>query len=218
LSFEVLVFDCDGTLVDSGAMIVAAMADAFDGSGLPAPPDAAVRQVIGLSLDEAVRGLVPDLAPDLQAALARRYRTAFAALRADARYDEPLFPGLGELLAELDAGGRRLAIATGKSRRGVDHVLVKHGLERCFVSVQTADDNPSKPHPEMLKRAVAEAGGRLEEACMIGDTSFDMEMARLAGVAAIGVGWGHHDPAHLTAAGARAVAADASGLRGLLAP
>ncbi len=218
MSFEVIVFDCDGTLVDSGAMILAAMADAFDASGLPAPEAAAVRQVIGLSLDEAVRALAPALALETQQALARRYRVAFGALRTDARYDEPLFPGIAELLADLDAGGRRLAIATGKSRRGVNHLLVKHGLERCFVSVQTADGNPSKPHPEMLRRAVAEAGGRLDEACMVGDTTFDMEMAQLAGVAAIGVGWGHHGPAQLTAAGARAVVADAGGLRAVLAP
>ncbi|MFP4126287.1 MAG: HAD-IA family hydrolase [Alphaproteobacteria bacterium] len=218
MSFEVIVFDCDGTLVDSGAMILAAMADAFEGSGLTAPAPAAVRQVIGLSLDEAVRALGPELAPDVQAALARRYRVAFSALRADARFDEPLFAGIAELLAELDAGGRRLAIATGKSRRGVDHLLVKHGLDRRFVSVQTADGNPSKPHPEMLRRAVAEAGGTVEAACMIGDTTFDMEMAELAGVAAIGVGWGYHGPAQLTAAGARAVAADAAALGRLLAP
>jgi phosphoglycolate phosphatase len=177
-----------------------------------------VRQVIGLSLDEAVRALAPELAPDVQVAVARRYRAAFAALRADARYDEPLFAGIGELLAELDAAGRRLAIATGKSRRGVDHLLVKHGLEGRFVSVQTADGNPSKPHPGMLMRAVAEAGGRPEEACMIGDTTYDMEMATLAGVAAIGVGWGHHSPPRLTAAGARTVVADARELRGVLTP
>jgi phosphoglycolate phosphatase len=218
LSFEVVVFDCDGTLVDSGAMILAAMADAFDESGLPAPEAAAVRQVIGLSLDEAVRALAPGLALERQRTLARRYRAAFTALRADARYDEPLFPGVAELLADLDAAGRRLAIATGKSRRGVDHVLAKHGLAHRFVSVQTADGNPSKPHPAMLRRAVAEAGGGPAEACMIGDTTFDMEMAQLAGMAAIGVGWGHHHPAELAAAGAHTVVADARELRAVLGP
>jgi phosphoglycolate phosphatase len=218
LSFEVIVFDCDGTLVDSGAMIVAAMAGAFDASGLPAPQAAAVRQVIGLSLEEAVRGLAPQLAVETRRAVVGRYRTAFGGLRADARYDEPLFAGMAALLERLDGDGRRLAIATGKSRRGVDHVLAVHGLAQRFVSIQSADGNPSKPHPEMLRRAVAEAGGAPERACMIGDTVFDMEMATLAGVAAIGVGWGHHPPDRLVAAGARAVAEDAGALEGLLLP
>jgi phosphoglycolate phosphatase len=218
LTFEVVVFDCDGTLVDSGAMIVAAMERAFALSDR-APPDAtAIRHIIGLSLDEAVRALAPGEAVEVQAALARRYRTAFAALRTDPRFDEPLFPGIGELLVDLDGGSRRLAIATGKSRRGVDHLLGKHGLAGRFVSVQTADGNPSKPHPAMLLQAIAEAGGRPDEACMIGDTTYDMEMATLAGVAAIGVGWGHHTADQLTAAGARAVARDATALRDLLLP
>ena len=216
MSFEVVVFDCDGTLVDSQAMILAAMSEAFDGAAVPVPDGAAVRAVIGLSLDEAVRALAPQLGIDAHVELARRYRAAFTTLRAEARYEEPLFPGIAALVAELDEAGRRLAIATGKSRRGVDHLLAEHGLEQRFVSVQTADGNPSKPHPEMLRRAIAEAGGRPEQACMIGDTTFDMEMAKHAGVVAIGVGWGHHAPAQLTAAGARAVAVDAADLRGLL--
>jgi phosphoglycolate phosphatase len=214
--FEVLVFDCDGTLVDSGALIVAAMEEAFRASDLAPPAAHAVRHVVGLSLDEAVRALAPSVDLEMQAALAQRYRGAFAALRADARFDEPLFPGIAALLEALDDGRRRLAIATGKSRRGVDHLLVKHGLENRFVSVQTADGNPSKPHPGMLLRAVAEAGGRTDEACMIGDTTYDMEMAKLARVTAIGVAWGHHAPAQLTAAGARAVAADAPALQALV--
>jgi phosphoglycolate phosphatase len=218
LRFEVVVFDCDGTLVDSEALITAAMVAAFDGAGRPAPSASAVRGVIGLSLDEAVRALVPDAAPALRARLVEHYRAAFSALRADARYDEPLFPGIAALLEALDADGRRLAVATGKSRRGVDHVLAKHGLAQRFVSIQTADGNPSKPHPEMLRRAVAEAGGEPERACMIGDTVFDMEMATLAGVTAIGVAWGHHPPDRLASAGARAVAADAGALVGLLLP
>jgi len=218
LSFEVVVFDCDGTLVDSEALITAAMVEAFAGTGQPAPAASAVRRVIGLSLDEAVRGLVPQAPPALRARLAERYRAAFTSLRADARYDEPLFAGIAALLELLDGDGRRLAVATGKSRRGVDHVLAKHGLAQRFVSIQTADGNPSKPHPQMLRRAVVEAGGRLEEACMIGDTVFDMEMATLAGVAAIGVGWGHHPPDRLVAAGARTVAPDAAALGRLLRP
>jgi len=216
--YEVVVFDCDGTLVDSGAMILAAMENAFHSSRLEPPVPAAIRHVIGLSLDEAVRALTPGVAPAVQAGLADAYRSAFTRLRADERWDEPLFAGIAELLRELDAAGRLLAIATGESRRGVDRLLVKHGLEGRFVSVQTADGNPSKPHPAMLLKAVAECGGRPEAACMIGDTVYDIEMARLAGVTAIGVAWGHHEPARLTAAGAVGVAAAADELRALLAP
>lgn len=216
--FEVVVFDCDGTLVDSGALIVAAMDRAFRAAALAPPDPVSVRHVVGLSLDEAVRTLAPVADAAAQAKLVGGYRDAFNALRADARFEEPLFPGVAALLTELDDAGRRLAVATGKSRRGVDDVLAKHGLEGRFVSVQTADDNPSKPHPEMLRRAIAEAGGRAEDACMIGDTIYDVEMAKLAGVAAIGVGWGHHPAAHLTAAGAREVASDVAALRDLLLP
>jgi len=213
---RVVVFDCDGTLVDSGAMIGAAMARAFEAAALPPPTTAAVRHVVGLSLEEAVGVLAPTLVPVARVELAEGYRRAFVALRADGRFDEPLYPGVAALLEDLDRAGRLLAIATGKARRGLEHLLVKHGLERRFVSVQTADDNPSKPAPDMLVRAVAEAGGQPGEACMIGDTTYDIEMARAAGVRAIGVGWGHHPPAALFAAGASHVAADAAVLRELL--
>ncbi len=215
---RIIVFDCDGTLVDSAAMILAAMDRAFDAAGLARPPHCAVRRVIGLSLDEAFRSLAPSETPDAVAGLVDHYRKVFAALREENLYDEPLFEGIDRLLEELDEDGRLLAIATGKSRRGVDHLIAKHRLERLFVSVQTADLNPSKPHPAMLLRAVAEAGGTPSETAMIGDTSYDMEMAVAAGALPLGVAWGHHDAAYLRATGAAAVAEDSAELRALLFP
>ena len=214
----IVVFDCDGTLVDSAAMIVAAMEQAFVDAAIEPPAAAAIREIIGLSLDEAIRRLAPAATPLGGRRIVQHYRSAFMALRADGGYDELLFPGIAALLAELDRDGRVMAIATGKSRNGVAHLLAKHGLEDVFVSVQTADTNPSKPHPAMLLNAVAEAGGEPGDAVMIGDTSYDMEMAVAAGVAAVGVGWGHHPADHLRATGAAHVAADAGELRALLCP
>lgn len=215
---RILVFDCDGTLVDSAAMILGAMRCAFEAACRTPPPDSAVRRVIGLSLDEAIAALAPDEPPDAVAVVVRHYRDCFARLRMDAVYDEPLFPGIDGLLQALDADGRLLAIATGKSRRGVDHLIAKHGLERRFSSIQTADRNPSKPHPGMLMRALEEVGGTPAEAAMIGDTSYDIEMAVAAGVLPIGVAWGHHEPAYLRTVGAVAVAEDAAELSKLLLP
>ncbi len=213
---HILVFDCDGTLVDSAAMIVAAMEQGFEATALEPPDEHAIRQIVGLSLDAAIRVLAPDAPPAVWREIVQNYRRAFMALRTQSRYDEPLFPGMADLLESLDAQGCRLAIATGKSRRGVEHLIARHGLERLFVSVQTADTHPSKPHPGMLLKAVADAGGKPGEAAMIGDTSYDMEMAVAAGVAALGVAWGHHTPEHLLATGADHVAEDAAALRAIL--
>ncbi len=215
---RIVVFDCDGTLVDTAAIILAAMTRAFTSQELPAPPDEAVRRVVGLALDKAVVKLAPAAPPLLVRAVVQSYRDAYLALRATDSEQEPLFPGMADLLDELERAGHRLAIATGKSRRGVDHLIATHGLQQRFVSVQTADTNPSKPHPAMLLRAVAEAGGEPAEAVMIGDTSYDMEMARAAHVAAVGVAWGHHPSAHLLATGASEVAQDSAALRALLLP
>lgn len=205
-SFRLLLFDFDGTLVDSQRIIVAAMSEAFAGERLAAPEAALVKRVVGLTLEMAVaRLLPPDSESALAARLACRYRQAFFRLRQDPAYHEPLYPGAAETLLVLDRPPARLGIATGKSRRGLMAVLERHALASHFVTLQTADDNPSKPDPTMVRRAMADAGVEAAETAVIGDTVYDMEMARSAGAVALGVAWGYHDPAELLAAGAAAI-------------
>ena len=200
------VFDCDGTLVDSQANIVAAMGDAFARHGMDAPSSHATRRVVGLSLLEAMQALLPDGEPALQASLAEDYRQAFHRLRASGGLaHEPLYPGVADGLVELARRGWQLGVATGKSDRGLALCLAHHGLGDLFVTLQTADRHPSKPHPAMLAAAIAEAGSRADVTAMIGDTVFDMAMAVSAGARAIGVDWGYHDAHELTDAGAEAV-------------
>lgn len=211
---KLVVFDVDGTLVDSQHLIVAAQATAFAEHGLPAPGRAQALSVVGLSLPQAFRRLVGDDGP--VETLSDSYRRAFNALRQDPAYEEPLFPGMAELLARLHAREDvRLGIATGKSRRGVNHLIAAHGWEGWFATTQTADDAPSKPDPAMLLQAMAETDIAPGATVMIGDTSFDMAMAVSAGAAAIGVSWGYHPPGALYAAGAVAVVDTAEGLADL---
>lgn len=200
------IFDCDGTLVDSGATIYAALRDTFRKNGLDLPSPKDSRRVIGLSLVEAMAALVPDAAREDHAALAEDYKRAFWALRAAGQVDEPLYEGVLELLDALEEDGWLLAVATGKSDRGLGHCLEQHGIHARFVSLQTADRHPSKPHPSMVLQAIADAGAAPETSFVVGDTSFDMAMAAAAGATAIGAGWGYHDPHDLIEAGAVAVA------------
>ncbi|MGJ3629127.1 HAD-IA family hydrolase [Sphingomonas sp. MMS24-JH45] len=198
------MFDCDGTLVDSQANIYRAMEAAYEEAGLPAPGRAAIRGIVGLSLVEAVAALSPGAPPSLHADLAARYKQAFWRMRADGSLDvEPMYDGLVALLDRLAADGWRLGVATGKSDRGLGLLLAHHGLTDRFVTLQTADRHPSKPHPAMLHAAMAEAGADPHMSVMIGDTSYDMAMACAAGVRAIGVTWGYHDEALLREAGGR---------------
>jgi len=203
---RLVVFDCDGTLVDGQADICAAMAAAFAGLGLAPPAQHLVRRAVGLSLPVTMRHLLPEAEPALIAALVSGYKAAFAQARAEGRLAEPLFPGIREVLEGLRGSGWQLAVATGKSDRGLAHCLATHGLAGHFVSLQTADRHPSKPHPAMLAAALAEAGVRPQDAVVIGDTSYDMAMAQAAGVRAIGVGWGYHTAEEMLAAGAQGVA------------
>jgi len=214
---KLAVFDCDGTLVDSQANILRAMHLSFARLGLPDPDPHAVRRVVGLSLVEAMQTLLPDADADLHARLAADYKQAFQRLRADNRLDpEPMFDGMRELLAELQATGWLLAVATGKSDRGLRLCLEHHGIQHHFASLHTADRHPSKPHPSMLKACLADTGVGTDLAVIIGDTAYDMAMGMAAGVRAIGVDWGYHDSAELVAAGAAAVARDAAHLHALL--
>jgi phosphoglycolate phosphatase len=200
------IFDCDGTLVDSGTTIQRALGAAFGLHGLELPPPEVSRKVIGLSLTEAMAALLPDAPADQHLALAEDYKRAFWELRAAGQVEEPLFDGVLELLDRLEHDGWLLAVATGKSDRGLAHCLERHGIHARFVSLQTADRHPSKPHPSMVDQAIAEAGANPETSFVVGDTSFDMAMAVNAGARGIGAAWGYHDAEELLNAGAAAVA------------
>lgn len=202
---RLVVFDIDGTLVDSQATIVACAREAFVAAGLP-PPDAdAVRRIVGLSLPEAMRALLGRDEPALAERIAAYYRDAFLARRARPDHEEPLFPGAREIVELLDARGILLGVATGKAMRGLKAVLERHGLAERFVTLQTADRHPSKPHPAMLLAAMAEAGVEPGDTALVGDTTYDIEMARAARALPIGVAWGNHPPDELAAAGAARV-------------
>jgi phosphoglycolate phosphatase len=200
------IFDCDGTLVDSGATIHAALAASFEQNGLAQPSVDASRRIIGLSLTEAMAALLRGLSIEQHRVLAEDYKRAFWELRAAGKVEEPLFDGVTELLDALEADGWLLAIATGKSDRGLKHCLESHGIHARFVSLQTADRHPSKPHPSMVEQAIADAGAAPDTTIVLGDTSFDMAMAAAAGAAPIGAGWGYHETQELFDAGAIAVA------------
>lgn len=207
MSNRLALFDCDGTLADSQAAICMSMEAAFGSVGREPPTRRAIRRIVGLSLFEAMRALLPDDSETLHVALVEQYKQSFRALKINGLLDEPLFDGIAPLLTKLDEAGWLLGIATGKSDRGLHGLLEAHGLTGLFVTLQTADRHPSKPHPAMIEAAMAEAGAEPASTVMIGDTSFDMVMARAAGAKALGVGWGYHDPSELTAAGAHQIAA-----------
>ncbi len=210
------VFDCDGTLVDGQADVCWAMERAFTRAGLTPPEAASVRRIVGLSLPAAVRSLAPDLSEDQNRTVTEFYRSSFRARREEGLLDEPLYDGIADLLRALHSAGWQLAVATGKSDRGLAACLAAHGIADLFVSLQTADRHPSKPHPAMLEAALFEAGALPGQAVMIGDTSFDMLMARSIGVTAIGVGWGYHAASELIASGAAQVVDTAEALAAAL--
>jgi len=205
---RLFVFDCDGTLVDSQHNIVAAMGAAWARHALPAPAAADVRRVVGLSLEIAIARMLPAEADHTHRAIAASYREIVHGLRegnAQGTAEEPLFPGIRDLIEALAAPEIFLGVATGKNLRGLEHTLGVHGLRERFHTLQTGDRCRSKPDPEMVLRAMAETGIEAASTVVIGDTSFDMEMARAAGATAIGVAWGYHEIAELHEAGAHAV-------------
>ncbi|MBT9382757.1 HAD-IA family hydrolase [Pseudooceanicola sp. CBS1P-1] len=210
---RLVIFDVDGTLSDSQAEIVGAMEAGFAAVGLPAPSRAAIKSIVGLSLETAIPQLAPQAAAGDHAAIVAAYKAAYREHRlAAGSAHSPLFPGMADLVADLAAEPETLvAIATGKSRRGLDALLETHGIARHFITTQVADDHPSKPHPSMILTTLAETGVEASRAVMIGDTTFDIDMACNAGVAAIGVDWGFHPVEALHRA--RAVVSDAAALR-----
>ena len=208
-----VVFDCDGTLIDSQHMIVGAINKAFADNGFPPPRPEQTRSIIGLSLDEAVRSLVQTCGIEGAASrlpqLTEAYKEAFFTLRRDRVFAEPMYEGARAALEALDRQDHiLLGIATGKSRLGLHKVLEREMLSSFFMTLQTADDAPSKPHPGMLHRAMDQTGIEAHRTVMIGDTSYDIEMAINAGVHAVGVVWGYHSAETLRAAGAHFIAED----------
>ncbi len=215
---RLIVFDVDGTLVDSQHAILAAMRAAFASAGRPVPERARILGVVGLSLPEAMRVLVPRATQAEACDLAERYRASVVAERAAGRDRSPLYPGARAALARLNsAPGTRLGVATGKARRGLDHLFAAHDLGGFFATAQTADAHPSKPHPAMLDAALAETGCAAGAAVMVGDTEFDIAMGRAAGMATVGVSWGYHPRDRLAAAGAGAIVDDFASLDAALA-
>lgn len=189
--------DLDGTLIDSQHHIVAAMSSAFRAEGLPPASAAKVREVVGLPLDQAIRQLAPQVRGLQLERVGQAYRDAyFDAKEADSAA-EPLMPGARAALDALEEAGWLLAVVTGKGRRGLHDVLDAHGLLARFVVLKSADDGPGKPDPTLLLDAVRESGSSPGRAVMVGDTVFDMGMARRARVAGIAVTWGYHDLALL---------------------
>ena len=200
---RLIIFDVDGTLVDSQADIVASMTAAFDHVGLPVPDRAAILSIVGLSLPLAMAELAPQADAQTQRAMVAAYKDRYMALRAagGSERSSPLYPGIRDVLARLHAVPETLlGVATGKSQRGLDALISGHGLDGMFITRQCADHHPSKPHPSMIRQAMDETGVSAGDTIMVGDTSFDMEMARAAGVFALGVGWGYHSHDRLGAA------------------
>jgi len=198
---KLAIFDVDGTLVDSQNHIYAAIAHAFADTPFPCPDRAAVLSIVGLSLPEAFAVLVPEADAAANAMLVDRYKSSFASAREGGTVLSPLYPGALDALDTLGAvDDILLGVATGKSRRGLNHVLATHNLAGRFVTEQVSDHHPSKPHPSMLLAALSETGVDERQAVMIGDTEFDIAMAHAAGLRSIAVAWGYHSADRLEAA------------------
>jgi phosphoglycolate phosphatase len=211
---KLVIFDCDGTLVDSQHIITGTMAAAFEACDLTPPPAGRTREIIGLSMVEAVSSLAPEADLALVERIVAAYRETFLARSHET---EPMFEGAEAAIRSLAARDDTvLGIATGKSQRGVRRLLAHYELEACFVTIQTADDAPSKPHPGMIQRAMDDAGANRASTVMIGDTTFDMLMAGNAGVHGLGVDWGYHPVGSLKDSGARHIMSHFNELGGFL--
>jgi phosphoglycolate phosphatase len=210
------VFDVDGTLVDSRESIHETMVLAFEGMGLSPPPYEATRRIVGLNLAEALDELAPGLDAAGRQQLVEGYRAAFQALHRDPAYVQPLYDGAAETLSRLRAQGWAVAMATGKSRRGVETIVRMHGWADLFDSTHCADDGPGKPDPAMLVECMRVLGAGRAQTVMIGDTTHDVRMAKAAGVHALGVTWGFHTAEEVAAAGADEVVATWAALNAAL--
>lgn len=215
MSTDLILFDLDGTLLNSAEIIIRTQELTAAEHGLVHPGREKGFSIIGLSLDIALADLFGDDVP--AAALSATYKRIFGQLRGTPGMEEPLFDGISSTLAKVSGWSQTtLGIATGKTRKGVDYVIDLYGWHDMFATIQTADSAPSKPHPGMIQQAMALTGAQPSRTVMIGDSVHDMRMARAAGVAAIAVSWGFQPPAMLVEAGADLVAARADDLPGLI--
>jgi len=200
MSYELIIFDWDGTLMDSTAVIAAALQSACRDIGIPVPSERDAKFVIGLGAADTFRHVAPELDEEGQRRLAERYRHHFLANE----HQAPLYDGVREMLAELHGSGRRLAVATGKARRGLERALDATGLRAWFEATRCADEGFAKPHPDMLLMLMDITGVEPRHALMIGDTTHDLELAANAGVDALSVSYGAHDGALLATRPAKA--------------
>lgn len=192
--FELLVFDWDGTLADSARTIVNALQWASRDAGAPVPDETAARGVIGLGLPEALRHLFPDQDDDMRQRVGHGYKHYYLTNE----HEVGLFDGVESAMQEFADAGFMLAVATGKSRRGLNRALENTGLGPHFLATRCVDDCFSKPHPQMLEEIMEELGVAPAGAVMIGDSAFDLQMARNAGIASLGVSYGAQPEANLS--------------------
>ena len=214
MPYSLVVFDWDGTLMDSTNGIVAAIQGACRDLELPVPSASAASWVIGLSLESALRRAVPELTQAMVPRFLERYRIHYLLRDPDLK----LFEGVEPLLKTLAGHQVRLAVATGKSRVGLDRVLAATGLRDVFQATRTADETFSKPHPAMLHELMQELAVEPERVVMVGDTSHDLQMAANAGVHGLGVTYGAHSPQELHGCGPQAVVDNVPALRDWLLP
>lgn len=212
---RLVIFDLDGTLIDSVALIVETVTKAFTEVNEPVPDERAIRAISGITATEAMGILVPGASPERIATIMESYRAHYRSNAGVAR--EPMFKGALEALDRLQADPATiLAVATGKGYNGAVTLLERHGIIGRFNSIQTPDNNRGKPDPQMIHTAMARAGASQAQAVMIGDTVHDMRMARAARVGAVGVTWGYHEKAELLAEGADIVIDDFADLDGAI--
>jgi phosphoglycolate phosphatase len=216
---KLIIFDVDGTLIDSQHGIVASVHHAFGHINRKPPPREKILQIVGLSLPEAMLELAPDLTDLEIEQTVEMYKSSFISARERKQPETELifYPGMLELLHFLNTQTHTLlAIATGKSRAGIDHMFEAFPIGHYFVASQSADDAPSKPHPAMAQNILRHSGVEAKNTVVIGDTTFDMGMAKSAGCSAIGVSWGYHDTDVLLDHGASHIANDSDHLQSLL--
>lgn len=210
------LFDCDGTLLDGQHTVLAAMRDAWAEHGIGRPDDDRVRSMIGLTLHDGIGRILPAGSSADPMEVAESYKRSYRVHRERHGAVDPAYPGIATCLDRLEAAGILLGVATGKSLRGLRSALSAHGWGDRFATLQTPDHGPGKPNPDMVHRALAESGVGADRTIMIGDTSFDMEMAVAAGVGAVGVAWGYHSVEALRSAGAETIVDSADTLADLL--
>jgi phosphoglycolate phosphatase len=189
MSYELVIFDWDGTLMDSTHIIAASLQDACRDVGIEVPSERDAKYVIGLNLADTFKHVAPGLDEPGRVRLSERYRHHFLARE----HEMPLYGGVREMLDDLRSRGHRLAVATGKARRGLDRVLDSTGLRECFEATRCADEGFAKPHPEMLLMLLDLTGVEPRNAVMVGDTTHDLELAANAGVDGVAVTYGAHD-------------------------